>query len=102
MHPSVFASASSNGRIFFWNLATSIDEPVTGANGIAIESETDPSFSSSAVNKLKWSVDGRRIAAACSDKLHVLGLSEDLWKPNGDEDARLMNSLKSRGLLDED
>jgi dynein intermediate chain len=102
MHPSVFATASSNGTLAFWNLASSIDEPVTGLDGIAVEKTADPSSSQRGVNKLKWSADGRRIAAACSDTLYVLGMSEDLWKPNGDEEVRLMSNLKGRGLLDEE
>lgn len=83
-------------------MANSIDEPVTGQDGIAIEKNDDtlPSSSPRGINKLRWSTDGRRIAVGCSDKLHVLGLSEELWKPNGDEEQRLMNNLKSRGLLD--
>ncbi len=109
MHPSVFATASSNGRLGFWNLASSLDEPITGQEGIAIEKDNDPLSSSTpstpsvrGINRLKWSADGRRIAAACADTVHVLGLSEELWKPNGDEGTKLMNNLKGRGLLSEE
>ena len=102
MHPSVFATASSNGSIAFWNMAASIDEPVTGLDGITVEKNSDPMSSSRGVNKLRWSADGRRIAAACSDTLHVLGLSEELWKPKGDEEVRLMSNLKTRGLFDDE
>ena len=66
MHPSVFATASSNGTLNFWNLASSIDEPVTGVGGVAVEKTIDPSSPSPGVNKIKWSADGRRIAAPCS------------------------------------
>ena len=106
VHPSVFATASSSGKIGFWNLASSIDEPMTGQEGIAIEKDGDVISSSPSVvrgiNRLKWSADGRRIAAACADSVHVLALSEDLWQPNGDEGSKLMNNLKSRGLLSEE
>mmetsp|Transcript_676 Transcript_676/g.863 ORF Transcript_676/g.863 Transcript_676/m.863 type:complete len:136 (+) Transcript_676:432-839(+) len=102
MHPSIFATASSNGTLAFWNLATSIDEPISGQNGVAVEKISDTSSTSRGVNKLKWSADGRRIAAACSDTLYVLGMSEELWKPNGDEEVRLMSNLKIRGLLGEE
>lgn len=106
VHPSVFATASSNGRLGFWNLASSLDEPITGQEGIAIEKVHD-SLSSSpptdrGINRLKWSADGRRIAVACADSVHVLGLAEELWQPNGDESAKLMNNLKGRGHLSED
>ncbi len=103
IHPSVFATASSNGTLAFWNLATSIDEPISGLEGVTVEKISETSSSSlRGVNRLKWSADGRRIAAACSDTLYVLGISEELWKPNGDEEIRLMSNLKSRGFLDEE
>lgn len=103
----MFATASSSGKIGFWNLASSLDEPMTGQEGIAIEKDVDALSSSSSsvvrgINRLKWSADGRRIAAACADSVHVLALSEDLWQPNGDEGSKLMNNLKSRGLLSEE
>lgn len=100
IHPSIFATASSNGSLSFWNLSTSLDEPVTGVDGIVIEKNVDTKLSQRGLNKLKWSADGRRIAAACSDTLYVIGLSEDLWKISGDEEDLFMNNLKGRGLLD--
>ena len=99
VNPSIFCTASSNGSLSFWNLATSIDEPVTGLNGINVEKNADLSSSQRGLNKLRWSADGRRIATACSDSLYVLALSEELWKTNGDEEGKFMNNLKTRGLL---
>lgn len=99
IHPSIFATASSNGAISFWNLASSIDEPITGVEGISIEKTSDSSISQRGLNKLQWSADGRRIAAACADTLYVLGLSDELWKPNGDESVRMMDRMRDRGLL---
>jgi len=29
-------------------------------------------------------------------------MSEELWKPKGNEGAKVMNSLRSRGLIDEE
>ncbi len=102
----MFATASSNGKLGFWNLASSLDEALTGQEGIAIEKDDSILSSSSpsvrGINRLKWSADGRRLAAACADSVHVLGLSEELWKPNGDESSKLMNNLKTRGLLSGD
>ena len=94
MHPSVFATASSNGSLGIWNLASSLDEPLTGSEGIVVDEM------SRGLNKIKWSLDGRRIAVACADKLHVLGLADNVWKSKGDDESRMMNNLKSRGLLD--
>lgn len=101
-HPTVFATASSNGTLGLWNLATSLDEPITGLQGLLLEkSDENPHQPSHGVNKIKWSRDGKRIAAACSDTVHVLGITEELWKPKGNEGTKVMNLLKSRGLIDE-
>lgn len=95
-HPSLFATASSNGSLGLWNLAQSLEEPMTGSNGIQIEGE-----SASGLNKLKWSLDGRRIVAASGNgRVHVLSLSEEVVRQKGDEDARIMSHLISRGLLE--
>ena len=119
VHPSIFATASSNGTIGLWNLAISLDEPITGSEGICLTGLTDSSSaenmntttsavplstskSNKAVNKIKWSLDGRRLAVASGDSLHVLAMSDEIWKPNGDEEVRLMSNLRSRGYLNED
>jgi dynein intermediate chain len=99
----VFATASSNGTLGLWNLATSLDEPITGLQGLLLDrGDNNPSQPSHGVNRIKWSRDGRRIAAACSDTVHVLGMTSELWKPKGNEGAKVMNSLRSRGLIDDD
>ena len=119
-HPSIFATASSNGSLGLWNLAHSVEEPITGSNGIMVDSIADlgadgggvganvpvgngggssSSLPSRGLNKLKWSLDGRRIAVASSDTLHVLGMAEEVWRPTGDEEVRMMSNLRGRGLL---
>jgi hypothetical protein len=99
-----------------WNLSTSMDQPLTGFDGIQIEStnetrassaSTSTNISSTAVlsrglNHIQWSLDGRRIAVACADTLYVLGFSEEVWKPRVDEGKRFMNLLVSRGFLEQD
>jgi len=101
VHPSIFATASSNGTLGLWNLATSLDEPITGPDGVSVEDGAggDAPSSSHALNKIKWSQDGRRIVAASYDTLHVFGMAEEVWKPNADDETRMMNNLKGRGLL---
>ncbi|KAL7472951.1 hypothetical protein ACHAXS_013336 [Conticribra weissflogii] len=54
------------------------------------------------LNRIQWSGDGRRMAVASGDKLHVLGVGEDVWKSKGDEDGRVMNNLLSRGLIQQE
>lgn len=102
VHPSVFATASSNGTLSLWNLATSLDQPVSGTDGIPIDNLAAGGDSSRrGLNRLKWSADGRRMAVASGDKLHVLGVGEDIWKSKGDEESRVMNNLVSRGFIQE-
>jgi len=96
-HAALMATASSNGTIGLWNFSHSMEEPITGLDGIVVEPDGG---SGRGLNKLKWSSDGRRLLAASSDRVHVLVLSEDVVRQKGDEDSRMMNHLTSRGLLD--
>jgi len=95
VNPTVFAAASSNGVLDFWNLAHSLDEPISGSTGISV---SDPK--TQAVNKLKWSYDGRRLGIAISDQLHVLGVSEDVFRGKAEDEARMMHHLEARGYLE--
>jgi dynein intermediate chain, cytosolic len=112
VHPGLFATASSNGTLGLWNLASSLDDPLTGPEGLSLvdghassNSSTAPSTASDAttaprgLNKVRWSGDGRRLAVAAGDVMHVLTLHEDVARPKGDEDDRIMSSLVSRGLI---
>lgn len=101
VHPSTFATASSNGQVGLWNLATSLEGPITGLQGITVEDIGGDNGKPRGINRLKWSSDGKRLAVACSDTLHVLGMNEEVWKPKGGEANKLMNNLESRGLLEE-
>ena len=110
VHPSIFATASSNGTINIWNLASTLDQPVSGTEGIPIDNSNSSSTSGGdstmssrqGLNRLQWSADGRRMAVASGDKLHVLGVGEEVWKSKGDEDGRVMHNLLSRGLIQEE
>ncbi|CAB9502667.1 dynein 1 intermediate chain [Seminavis robusta] len=99
IHPSLFATASSTGSIGLWNIASSLEEPITGVDGIVVETEA-ATTGKRGLNKLKWSADGRRIMAAAGDHVHVLSLAEDVVRQKGDEDSRVMSHLVSRGLLE--
>jgi len=78
-----------------WNLASSLEEPITGADGIVVENEA-ATFG----KWLKWSADGRRMMVAAGSRVHVLSLSEDVLRQKGDEDSRVVSHLVSRGLLE--
>jgi dynein intermediate chain, cytosolic len=96
-HPSLFATASSNGTIGFWNLTSSFEEPITGPEGILVEPDA---MSGAGLNKLKWSADGRRMAVASSDRVHILNLSDEVLRVKGDEETKMMHQLLSRGLIE--
>jgi dynein intermediate chain len=101
VHPSIFATTSSNGTVNIWNLAASLDQPISGTEGVSIDDFAVSSSSRQGLNRLKWSGDGRRMAVASGDKMHVLSVGEDVWKSKGDEEGKLMNNLLSRGLIHE-
>eukprot|EP00522_Entomoneis_paludosa_P005869 CAMPEP_0172459778 /NCGR_PEP_ID=MMETSP1065-20121228/34120_1 /TAXON_ID=265537 /ORGANISM="Amphiprora paludosa, Strain CCMP125" /LENGTH=674 /DNA_ID=CAMNT_0013214605 /DNA_START=57 /DNA_END=2081 /DNA_ORIENTATION=- len=95
VHPSLFATASSNGTVGLWDISKSMEEPITGKDGIVVE----PDVGLRGLNKVQWSNDGRRMAVASGDLLHVLNLTEDVARPKGDEDKTTMNQLLARGLI---
>lgn len=93
-HPSIFATASTNGNLGLWNLATSLDEPMSGSDGLLVDTD-----SANGINKIQWSADGKRIAVATSDKLHVLGMVDDVSRGKEEDDKSMMQNLLARGLL---
>ena len=104
VHPSIFATASSNGTINIWNLASTLDQPVSGTEGISVDggAPDDSSSSCQGLNRIQWSSDGRRLAVASGDKLHVLGVGEHVWKAKGDEEGRVIHNLISRGFIQQE
>lgn len=102
VHPSLFATGSSNGRLGLWNLSLSLDEALTGADGIVVDPErADAASGLAGIHKLSWSLDGRRLAVASSDRLHVLNLTEDVLRSrHAEEDGkRVMQQFLTRGWI---
>ena len=85
-----------------WNLASTIDQPVNGTEGIPINVGGAPGDSNQGLNCLQWSSDSRCLAVASGDKLHVLGVGEHVWKAKGDEEGKVMSNLISRGLIQQE
>jgi dynein intermediate chain len=86
LHPSLFATASSNGTVGLWNLAVSTEE----AQG---EIVVEPPASGVGINKVRWSADGRRMLVASAERVHVLSLAGDVLRQKGDEEERMMHRL---------
>jgi dynein intermediate chain len=88
-NPGVWASASSNGSIGLWNLAHSLDEALT--DGVMVDD---------GLMQLSWSSDGRRLAVAgAGGRVHLLTVADEVMRPKGDEDAKIVSQLVTRGLI---
>ena len=94
-NPGIFATASSNGTVGLWNLAQSLDESLTGGLVVSASEEVE------GLTKLCWSnPDGRRLAVAGGGgRVHVLTLADEVVRPKGDEDAKIVQQLVARGFL---
>ena len=95
-HPCIFASACSNGRLELWNLSVSIEKPLSG-EGISVRNENEEQY---ALGKIKWSSDGKRLAVASGDQLHILGLQDSFTRAEGDDGDLMMEYFASRKLID--
>jgi len=83
VHPSLFATASSNGTVGLWNLADSIEE---ACGEVVVELGVG-------LNKVRWSADGRRMLVAAGERVHVLSLADEVLRQKGDEEDRMLNLL---------
>ena len=97
-HPSVFVTSTASGSLSLWNLAATLDGPVSGTDGVVV----DPSCPAGAgAGRVRWSDDGRRLAVAQGGRLHVLSATEEVWRGKADEGARVHSNLVKRGLVQE-
>jgi dynein intermediate chain len=102
-NPGLFATASSNGTVGLWNLAHSMDEALM--DGLKVSNTTttttDDDTTIEGLSKLCWSnPDGRRLAVAGGKgRVHVVTFANDVVRPQGDEDSKIVQQLISRGLL---
>lgn len=99
-NPGIFATASSNGTFGLWNLANSLDESLT--DGLPVSMATSAEVEQQeGLTKLAWSVpDGRRLAVAGGGgRVHVLTLADEVIRPKGDEDSKILQQLVARGIL---
>eukprot|EP00977_Amphora_coffeiformis_P014985 scaffold4278_cov173-Amphora_coffeaeformis.AAC.8 len=101
-NPGIFATASSSGTIGIWNLAQSLDDSLTdGLTVSAATATTNDGKEVEGLTKLAWSIpDGRRLAVAGGGgRVHVLTLADEVVRPKGDEDAKIVQQLVARGFL---
>lgn len=98
-NPGIFATASSNGTVGLWNLAQSLDESLT--DGLAVSTAATDDLEVEGLTKLAWSIpDGRRLAVAGGGgRVHVLTLADEVVRPKGDEDSKIVQQLVARGFL---
>jgi len=82
-HPSLFASADGTGTVSFWNLNKDTEVPVLTAKQNA-----------HALNRLRWSPDGRKVAVGNSEgAIHFYDVSAEFATPAADEWSRLEDKL---------
>ena len=102
-NPGIFATASTNGTVGLWNLAQSLDESLTDGLTVSAAAATTGGEEQEVegLTKLAWSIpDGRRLAVAGGGgRVHVLTLADEVVRPKGDEDARIVQQLVARGFL---
>ena len=66
-NPALFASANARGTVCLWNVNSESEAPIASLN-----------LSDSAVNKIQWSSNGKKIAAGdSSGKVSILGVSSE-------------------------
>ncbi|KAK8798669.1 hypothetical protein WA158_007754 [Blastocystis sp. Blastoise] len=87
-HPSLFASSTGNGNVELWNIADSVEHPVTTKK-----------VSERAINCIKFNENGRKIA--CGDSagyIHLLDVKAETAEARADELARLQQALDSMNM----
>ena len=83
-NPALFASAYARGTVCLWNVNSESEAPIASLN-----------LSDSAVNKIQWSSNGKKIAAGdSSGKVSILGVSSEYanahdWTRLGETITRL-------------
>lgn len=85
VHPSVFASCDGDGFIDIWDINKDSESPIvrkkTGDN---------------ALNCLRWSKDGRKIALGDSEGyVSLWGVDKDFVIPKSDDISKLENLMQS-------
>eukprot|EP00548_Thalassiothrix_antarctica_P002370 CAMPEP_0194143522 /NCGR_PEP_ID=MMETSP0152-20130528/12686_1 /TAXON_ID=1049557 /ORGANISM="Thalassiothrix antarctica, Strain L6-D1" /LENGTH=638 /DNA_ID=CAMNT_0038842979 /DNA_START=132 /DNA_END=2048 /DNA_ORIENTATION=- len=89
VHPSLFATASSDGVVRLWNFAESIEQPQA-----EIVVERDDDNNPIGLNKIRWSADGKRLLVAAGERIHIISLTEDTAIRQKEEDEdRMLNRL---------
>ncbi|KAJ6233132.1 cytoplasmic dynein 1 intermediate chain-related [Anaeramoeba flamelloides] len=79
IHPSLFVSVNGRGELFVWDFNRDNEEPL-----IKIKA------SESAINKCRWSQDGKKIIIGDSEAMvEVFELSEDIAVPKKDDWTRM-------------
>ncbi len=90
VHPSIFTTTLSNGTINIWNLATTLDQPVSGTKGIyqLWRPRWPLVIILSGVESPSMVSNGHHMVVVSWDKLQDLSIGEQVWKAKGNEEGR--------------
>ena len=116
VHPAVFVTVTSGGRIALWNLSRSTTEPAdtlsiipehdelsAGVSAVALSGRGETTTAAAGVNraltKVVWARDG--LTVICGDShgaLHMLRLHPAAAQPTAQDESRLEMAIVSRTL----
>jgi hypothetical protein len=86
----VFAACDGNGNLDLWNLNNDLEVP-------AVRTCVDPDR---ALNRCRWSKDGRQIATGDSvGNVCVFDVRPEISVPRADENERFEQTMSSLGAL---
>jgi dynein intermediate chain len=92
-HPAIFATADGTGSLDIWNLNQETEVPII---------KTNVGGNSKALNKIKWSVDGKKILVGDSIGNLYLYNTGEISIPNQDEWRRFEETLIKLSTVQDD
>ena len=86
VHPSIFACCDGDGFLEIWDLNRDTEAPIA----------TKQNAKRAALNCLKWSADGRKIAVGDSEGFVTLwALDKEIGLPKADDFAKFENMIEN-------
>ena len=86
VHPSVFASVDGDGYVDIWDINRDTESPIVHKKAFENQSSSNAAYrdydENKALNVIKWSTDGRKIALGDSEGfVSIWNVDRDLCNP---------------------